>query len=115
MNFDHSSDIAGQARSNHARTIELHVAETPENLESTVRGIVAELDPDMTVLRITSFGEQLRERFNQERLMAWLTSIFGVLALLLAAIGLYGVTSYGSSAAPVKSEYASPSEPTKGM
>lgn len=94
LHLDDSADAAGQIRSNRLRSIELNVAGSPENLESTVRRILAELDPDMTVLRTTSFGEQVSERLNQERLLARLTSLFGFLALSLAAIGLYGVTAY---------------------
>ena len=75
------------------QSIELHVAGTPENLESNVRRILAELDPDMTVLRMTTFGEQVSEALNQERLLAGLTTWFGVMALTLASIGLYGVTA----------------------
>jgi len=59
-----------------------------------VRRSLAELDPDMTVLRMTTFGEQVSENFNQERLLARLTTLFGILALTLASIGLYGVTAY---------------------
>jgi ABC-type antimicrobial peptide transport system permease subunit len=67
---------------------------SPENLESTVRQRLAELDSDMTVLRMTTFTEQVSEAFNQERLLARLTTLFGLLALTLASIGLYGVTAY---------------------
>ena len=59
-----------------------------------MRRALAELDPDMAVLRVTSFGEQVSEAFNLERLVARLTTLFGLLALTLAAVGLYGVTSY---------------------
>ena len=48
----------------------------------------------MTVIRMTSFGEQVSEAFNQERLLARLTTLFGIVALILASIGLYGVTAY---------------------
>ncbi|MHB8656293.1 MAG: ADOP family duplicated permease [Terriglobia bacterium] len=74
--------------------IELHVAGKPENLESAVRKAVAEVDPNLTVLDMMSFGEQVARNFNQERLIARLTELFGLLALILACVGLYGVTSY---------------------
>ncbi|HEY4931510.1 MAG TPA: ABC transporter permease [Terriglobales bacterium] len=94
VEYTDPSDISSQISSQQIETIELHVAGKPENLEGTVRRELAELDPDMTVIRITSFGEQVSEALNQGRLLARLTTLFGILALTLASIGLYGVTSY---------------------
>lgn len=74
--------------------IELHVLGKTENLEPYVRNTLAAIDPNLTVLGITSFAEQVRSNFNQERLIARLTELFGVLALVLACVGLYGVTAY---------------------
>jgi predicted permease len=74
--------------------IELHVAGRPENIESAVRKALANVDPKLSVLSMMSFGEQVARNFNQERLIARLTELFGVLALILACIGLYGVTAY---------------------
>ncbi len=76
-------------------TIELHVAGRPENLEPAVRKAIAEVDPNLTVLRVVSFDEQVARNFNQERLIARLAEGFGLLALILACLGLYGVTAYG--------------------
>jgi predicted permease len=87
---DNSSEDVSQT----IDTIELHVNGTPENLESIVRQKLAELDPDITVQRVVAFGEQVSEAMNQERLLARLTTLFGILALTLASIGLYGVTAY---------------------
>jgi predicted permease len=88
------ADNAGEDASQTIETIELHVSGAPENLESIIRQKLAELDPDMTVQRVVAFDEQVGEAMNQERLLARLTTLFGVLALTLASIGLYGVTAY---------------------
>jgi predicted permease len=74
--------------------IELHVAGKPENIESAVRKTLADIDPNLTVLKVVSFGELVARNFNQERLIARLAELFGVLALILACVGLYGVTAY---------------------
>jgi ABC-type antimicrobial peptide transport system permease subunit len=55
---------------------------------------MAEIDPNLTVLKVRSFGEQVSVNFNQERLLARLTGLFGLLALLVATVGLYGITAY---------------------
>jgi predicted permease len=74
--------------------IELHVAGKPENIEPAVRQAIAGVDPRITVLKVQGFDEQVALNFNQERLMARLTELFGVLALILACLGLYGLTAY---------------------
>jgi predicted permease len=91
---DDPADKPGRLGTHPINTIELHVQGTPQNLESTVRQRLTELDPEMTMLRMTTLGEQVSEAFNQERLLARLTTLFGILALTLASIGLYGVTTY---------------------
>jgi len=74
--------------------IELHVAGRPENIEPAVQKAVTSVDPNLTILHMMSFGEQVARNFNQERLVARLTELFGALALILACVGLYGVTAY---------------------
>src|SRR5213075_1888718 len=74
--------------------IELHVAGKPQNVEAAVRKILADADPNLPVLNMMSFAEQVAHNFNQERLIARLTELFGALALILACVGLYGVTAY---------------------
>jgi predicted permease len=74
--------------------IELHVAGKPENLEPFVRKTLAGIDPNLTVLGMMSFAEQVSLNFNQDRLIARLTELFGLLALVLACVGLYGITAY---------------------
>jgi macrolide transport system ATP-binding/permease protein len=74
--------------------IELHVAGKPQNIEVAVRKTLADIDPNLTVLNMLGFGERVKRNFNQERLIARISELFGVLALVLACIGLYGITSY---------------------
>jgi len=64
------------------------------DMEKLARGTLASINPNLTVVKFQTFSQQIADRFNDERLIARLTMLFGALALLLAAIGLYGVTAY---------------------
>ena len=94
VQYSDPADNGSEEASQTIETIELHVAGAPQNLESTVRRELAQLDPEMTVQKFMTFDEQVGEALNQERLLARLTTLFGILALTLASVGLYGVTAY---------------------
>jgi predicted permease len=59
-----------------------------------VRQAIASVDPNLPIISIRTLHEQVAGVFTQQRLIARLTSLFGALALILASIGLYGVTAY---------------------
>ena len=81
-------------RSLYADAIMLQTKGSVEGLESQVRRTLANIDPNLTLTRYDSFAGQISGQFNQERLIARLTLMFGILALILASVGLYGVTAY---------------------
>ena len=56
--------------------------------------MVAEADHNLPIDRVTILSDQVASGLRQERLIAGLTSIFGILALGLACLGLFGVMSY---------------------
>ena len=76
------------------RAVEMQTNGTIPGLESQVRNALAQINPNLTVIDFQSFAEQVSDNFNQQSMIAQLTSLFGLLALVLASIGLYGVTSY---------------------
>ncbi len=64
--------------------------------EARLRRAVASIDPNLPIVRIHTLKEQVSLQLTQQRLIARLTSFFGLLSLVLASIGLYGVTAYNA-------------------
>ncbi len=78
----------------YAGTVVLQTERPMNDLERLVRMTLAAINPNLTVVKFQTFEQQIADRFNDERMIARLTMLFGGLALLLATIGLYGVTAY---------------------
>jgi len=71
------------------------VTNTPTGtLEPLLTRALADADPNMTITSIRTMQQQVELSFDQERAVASLAGLFGIGALLLAAVGLYGVTAY---------------------
>ena len=66
----------------------------PGTLEPLLTRVLAEVDPNLTITSVRTMQQQVALAFDQERAVAGLAGLFGTVALLLAAIGLYGVTAY---------------------
>jgi hypothetical protein len=74
----------------------LHVRtpQRPEAMIAPVREVLRSLDPEMPIVEVRTLREEVEASLWQERLMAWLSTIFGAIAALLASIGLYGALDY---------------------
>jgi len=92
--FKEQDADAGEKSSMFLSFIILDFAQTPSDVEALARQTLASIDPNLTVIRFSPYDTEIAENFNQDRLLARLTSIFGILALILASVGLYGTMSY---------------------
>ena len=86
--------ISSEKSSMFVGSIILQFANPPQNTEAMIRQALAQIDPNLTIFYFSSYESQVARNFNQDRLIARLTSLFGVLALALASVGLYGVVSF---------------------
>lgn len=67
----------------------------PAQLGPSIRAAIAEVDPRLPIVNVTTLSEQVNNTLKQDRMIAKLVSFFGLLALLLACIGLYAVMAHG--------------------
>jgi ABC-type antimicrobial peptide transport system permease subunit len=74
--------------------IVLETARPMANMEAIARQTLASINPNLSVVKFQTFEAQIGDQFTSERMLSRLTLLFGALALLLASIGLYGVTAY---------------------
>ena len=69
----------------------------PARLRPAIQKAIGEVNADLPILSLPTLPGLMRQSISQERLLATLATVFGAAALLLAAIGLYGVMSYAVS------------------
>jgi predicted permease len=76
---------------------EVRTAGRPSSVVTSIREAVRQIDPNLPVTNVSTQIEEVERRFGQEKLFAQACTIFGSLALLIAAVGLYGLMSYSVS------------------
>jgi predicted permease len=79
----------------YAGALEVRAAGDPRGIPAALRKAIANVDPNLPLDHVTIMADQAGTTLRQERLIARLTTVLGVLALGLACLGLYGVMSYG--------------------
>ncbi len=105
VKYDSAREVAGpaayrpmlQVQDSHAYSSNLQIRSTGDaaELAPAVRQAISEVDVKLPIFGVTTLREQLSGTLDQEKLLAELVSFFGLLALLLACIGLYGVMAHG--------------------
>jgi predicted permease len=78
----------------YAGAIVLQTERPMSDMENLARRTLSSINPNLAIVKFQTFDEQIADRFTEDRMIARLTMLFGALALLLATIGLYGVTAY---------------------
>jgi predicted permease len=78
-----------------AKAIVLQTARPINNMEALARRTLSSINPNLSVIKFQTLSSQIGEQFTDARMLSRLMTLFSILALLLAAVGLYGVTAYG--------------------
>jgi predicted permease len=92
--YDQSRYQMFEDRTHYLNAVELETVGPLQGLEPQVRQALAQVNPDLALIDFIGFADQVEANFSQQAMIVKLTSLFGILALLLASIGLYGVTAY---------------------
>jgi len=75
-------------------TFEVRTSASPRKIAAGLRQAVHSVDPDLPLINVETQADAVAGQMEDERSLAQLVSVFGALALLLGAVGLYGTMSY---------------------
>ena len=92
--FIKEQDIGGENSKHFASNLVFHYHGDQTAAVTTVRKALNTIDPNIPILSVLTYDDQVSRYFTQSELVVRLTTLFGLLALILASIGLYGVTAY---------------------
>lgn len=94
VNYQDTSMQRLELNSHFIRAMSLVTSQPVSVMEPAIRRAVAEVDPNLTIVTVRTLEDQVALSFSQQRAVAGLATLFGSVALMLAAIGLYSVTAY---------------------
>ena len=94
VQYDDPAFVAGDIWSHYLYNIVLWAPGDPPGMADRVRKALAEIDPNFVLYAVDPYSRVVSNDFQQEKMIATLTSLFGALGLVLAAVGLYGVMAY---------------------
>jgi len=94
VQYDDPGYQGGEIWSQYLSNIVIWAPGRQPTLEANVRKALASVDPSLVLYGVDPYSKILSNDFQQENMIATLTTLFGVLGLVLSAVGLYGVLSY---------------------
>jgi putative ABC transport system permease protein len=94
VQYDDPAYQSGEIWSHYLYNIVIWAPGNPPGMEERVRKALASIDPNFVLYGVDSYTKVVSADFQQEEMIATLTTLFGVLGLVLAAVGLYGVMAY---------------------
>src|SRR5580698_241735 len=92
--YDDPNWATGEKWSHYLYNIVIWAPGDPPGMEEKVRKAIGKVDPSLVIDDVNPYGTVVSNDFHQENMIATLTSLFGLLGLVLAAVGLYGVMAY---------------------
>jgi predicted permease len=92
--YDDPRFVTIENRSHYLDAIEIRTRGKVTGFEPQMRHALADVNQNLAVLDFMPFAKQVETQFNQQAMIVKLTSLFGFVALILASIGIYGVTAY---------------------
>jgi len=94
VKWDDPAYQSGEIWSHYLNNIVIWAPGSPPQMEDRVRKVLAAVDPNLVLYGVDPYSTVLSADFQQEEMIATLTTLFGGLGLVLAAVGLYGVMAY---------------------